>query len=135
MQTTHRPAANRQATLRASSLKSSFILLKRSLKTRWSRCQAWEIIPGCIPEFQFVRRRTIMTSKRMALNPGMRIGSYEVLGLLGKGGMGEVYRGRDTNLKREVAIKVLPEAFAQDQERVPRLQREAQILASLNDAH
>src|SRR5262245_447401 len=71
----------------------------------------------------------------MALKAGMKLGTYEVIELLGKGGMGEVYRARDTNLKREVAIKVLPEAFAKDTERVVRLQREAQLLASLNDVH
>jgi serine/threonine protein kinase len=71
----------------------------------------------------------------MALQAGMKIGAYEVLELLGKGGMGEVYRAHDTNLKRDVAIKVLPEAFTKDTERVARLQREAQLLASLNDVH
>ena len=71
----------------------------------------------------------------MALNAGMKLGAYEVIELLGKGGMGEVYRARDTNLKRDVAIKVLPETFAKDTERVARLQREAQVLASLNDVH
>jgi serine/threonine protein kinase/WD40 repeat protein len=71
----------------------------------------------------------------MALNAGMKVGAYEVIELLGKGGMGEVYRARDTHLKRDVAIKVLPEAFTKDTERVARLQREAQLLASLNDVH
>src|SRR5215475_200808 len=71
----------------------------------------------------------------MAVKAGMKLGTYEVIELLGKGGMGEVDRARDTNLKREVAIKVLPEAFAKDTERVVRLQREAPLLASLNDVH
>lgn len=61
-----------------------------------------------------------------------KIGQYEVLSLLGKGGMGEVYRARDTQLQRDVALKLLPEGFASDPERLARLQREAQILASLN---
>jgi serine/threonine-protein kinase len=60
------------------------------------------------------------------------VGIYEVLGPLGAGGMGEVYRARDTTLKREVALKVLPDAFAQDDERMARFTREAQLLASLN---
>jgi serine/threonine protein kinase len=68
----------------------------------------------------------------MALTIGSRLGSYEILTPLGAGGMGEVYRARDTKLKREVAIKVLPDAFASDAELVSRLQREAEVLASLN---
>jgi serine/threonine protein kinase len=68
----------------------------------------------------------------MALNPGTRFGSYEVVALIGAGGMGEVYRARDTRLKREVAIKVLPDAFANDTERLARFQREAELLATLN---
>jgi len=70
--------------------------------------------------------------ERDLLAPGTHLGSYEVLDPLGAGGMGEVYRARDTRLKREVAIKILPEAFASDAERVARLQREAEALASLN---
>ena len=68
----------------------------------------------------------------MALTPGTRIGTFEITGRLGSGGMGEVYRARDTSLGRDVAIKVLPEAFARDPARLARLEREAQLLASLN---
>jgi serine/threonine protein kinase len=68
----------------------------------------------------------------MGLTPGSRLGAYEIVGLIGAGGMGEVYRARDTNLKRSVAIKVLPEAFASEVERLARFQREAEVLASLN---
>src|ERR1700722_19965733 len=68
----------------------------------------------------------------MPLNVGDKLGHYEVLSLLGKGGMGEVYRARDAKLKRDVALKVLPEAFARDPERLARFQREAEVLASLN---
>lgn len=68
----------------------------------------------------------------MALTAGTRLGLYEITGMLGAGGMGEVYRARDTKLGREVAVKVLPEAFATDPERVARFKREAQVLASLN---
>ena len=68
----------------------------------------------------------------MTLAAGTRLGPYEVLCPLGAGGMGEVYRARDTKLNRDVALKVLPEAFARDPERMARFQREAQVLASLN---
>ena len=68
----------------------------------------------------------------MALAPGTRIGPYEVTALIGEGGMGEVYRARDVQLGRQVAIKVLPEPFAQDNERLARFEREAKTLAALN---
>ena len=68
----------------------------------------------------------------MKVNPGMRLGPYELGVALGAGGMGEVYRARDTKLGREAAIKVLPPAFAEDAERLARFRREAQILASLS---
>src|SRR6476659_6057748 len=68
----------------------------------------------------------------MALDPGTRLGPYEIVSAIGAGGMGEVYRATDTNLGRQVAIKVLPEVFAQDPERVARFEREAKTLASLN---
>src|SRR6266496_1748095 len=68
----------------------------------------------------------------MSITIGTQLGSHEIIGLLGKGGMGEVYRARDTKLKREVAIKVLPEEFSRDPERIGRFQREAEALAALN---
>src|SRR5262245_56868514 len=68
----------------------------------------------------------------MAITPGVRLGSYELTALLGKGGMGEVYRARDAKLKRDVAIKILPEEFSRDDDRVSRFQREAEVLAALN---
>ena len=68
----------------------------------------------------------------MALSPGKRLGPYEVTALIGVGGMGEVYRATDTNLKRVVALKVLPAAVAGDAERLARFQRKAEVLASLN---
>jgi Tol biopolymer transport system component len=68
----------------------------------------------------------------MALSVGARLGPYEIVAPLGAGGMGEVYRARDTKLGRDVALKILPDAFAQDRERLARFQREAQVLASLN---
>ena len=71
----------------------------------------------------------------MSLEVGSKIGAYEITGLLGTGGMGEVYRGRDTRLQREVAIKVLPGEFAHEPERLARFEREAQMLAALNHPH
>src|SRR6188508_1854547 len=71
-------------------------------------------------------------ASRMALSPGDRLGPYEILSALGAGGMGEVYRARDTKLDRDVAIKILPDLFAQDPERLIRFEREAKTLASLN---
>src|SRR5215470_10130019 len=68
----------------------------------------------------------------MAIEIGQQLGSYEITALLGKGGMGEVYRARDTKLKREVAIKILPDEFSRDASRLSRFQREAEVLASLN---
>src|SRR5579871_1901200 len=68
----------------------------------------------------------------MPLTSGSRVGPYEILAPLGAGGMGEVYKARDTKLNRDVAIKILPAAFAQDADRMARFQREAQVLASLN---
>jgi Tol biopolymer transport system component len=71
----------------------------------------------------------------MPLGTGARLGSYEIVAKLGEGGMGEVYRAKDTTLDREVAIKVLPESFAADADRVARFTREAKTLAALNHPH
>ena len=71
----------------------------------------------------------------MTIDAGARLGSYDIVGPLGAGGMGEVYRARDSKLKREVAIKVLPDTFADNSERVARLRREAEVLASLNHSN
>lgn len=71
----------------------------------------------------------------MSLAPGFRIGAYEVVALLGEGGMGQVYRARDSRLGRDVAIKILPEQFAADAERIARFEREAKTLAALNHPH
>jgi serine/threonine-protein kinase len=80
-----------------------------------------EGVPPCTP-----------WSNHMALMPGSRVGPYEILSAVGAGGMGEVYRARDTRLKRDVAMKVLPDVVAQDPDRLARFRREAQLLASLN---
>src|SRR5919198_1130319 len=69
------------------------------------------------------------------LAAGTRLGVYEVIAPIGAGGMGEVYRARDTRLKRDVALKALPEALATDPDRLARFQREAEVLASLNHPH
>src|ERR1700689_2034328 len=70
--------------------------------------------------------------RSMQLKSGDHLGSYEIISLLGKGGMGEVWRARDTTLKRDVALKVLPAAFLRDPDRMGRFQREAEVLASLD---
>jgi Tol biopolymer transport system component len=74
-------------------------------------------------------------SGQLTLSPGSRLGDYEVIALLGVGGMGEVYRATDTNLKRQVALKVLPASVAGDAERLTRFQLEAQVVAALNHPH
>ena len=68
----------------------------------------------------------------MPLQPGTTLGPYEVTAKIGEGGMGEVYRARDTKLDRDVALKVLPQAFTDDPDRLARFEREAKVLASLN---
>ncbi len=68
----------------------------------------------------------------MSLSPGSRVGGYDVISIIGRGGMGEVYRGRDSRLERDVALKVLPDAKYQTPSRVSRFEREARALASLN---
>ena len=71
----------------------------------------------------------------MSLTIGSRLGPYEILTLIGVGGMGEVYRATDTKLRREVAIKELPETLAADSDRIARFEREAKTLAALNQPH
>src|SRR5215831_15080886 len=71
----------------------------------------------------------------MSLAPGAKLGPYEIVAPLGAGGMGEVYRARDLRLQRDVAIKILPAEFAQQSDRVARFEREARLLASLNNPH
>src|SRR5579864_3435409 len=68
----------------------------------------------------------------MSLSPGEKIGPYEILAALGAGGMGEVYRARDTRLERDVAIKVLPQSFSSDADRLRRFEQEARAVAALN---
>ncbi len=68
----------------------------------------------------------------MSLNVGSRVGHYDVTALIGEGGMGQVYQATDTKLKRQVALKILPQAFTDDPDRLARFEREAKVLASLN---
>src|SRR5262245_4174282 len=82
------------------------------------------------PAFEVAARMT--ASMGAAVRVGTRLGSHEIVALIGAGGMGRVFKARDTKLKRDVAIKVLPDAFARDAERLARFQREAEMLASLN---
>jgi hypothetical protein len=82
------------------------------------------------PALEVVARSAARDGRRIL--PGQRIGSYEILSLLGTGGMGEVYRATDLRLGRRVAVKVLPDPLAQDPERIARFEREAKLLASLN---
>src|SRR5689334_11457247 len=94
--------------------------------------------PSCTARSSAARSRsrewwpTGYNPRSLALSAGTHLGPYEILSALGAGGMGEVYRATDTNLKRQVAIKVLPAAVATDPERLTRFQREAEILAALN---
>ena len=81
------------------------------------------------------RNGTRIIAQTLALSPGTRLGPYEVTIQIGVGGMGEVYRATDTNLKRSVAIKVLPASVAADAERLARFQREAEVLAALNHSN
>ncbi|HET7841815.1 MAG TPA: protein kinase, partial [Terriglobia bacterium] len=74
----------------------------------------------------------LQSFKQMGLNSGTKLGPYEVIASLGAGGMGEVYRARDAKLGRDVALKVLPEGFSADAQRMGRFEREAQVLASMN---
>ncbi len=71
-------------------------------------------------------------AKIVSLEPGRKLGVYIVVALIGEGGMGEVWQARDTTLDRDVALKVLPEAFTSDPDRLARFEREAKVLASLN---
>src|ERR1700680_2220799 len=71
----------------------------------------------------------------MALTSGTKLGPYEILAPLGVGGMGEVYRARDSKLRRDVALKVLPDEFARDPDRMASFRREAELLAALNHPH
>src|SRR5437870_4806897 len=84
------------------------------------------------PALAGLQPRHIIRMTHMPLASGTRLGAYEVVAPIGAGGMGEVYRARDTRLQRDVALKILPESFATDRDRLARFEREAQLLAALN---
>ena len=84
------------------------------------------------PSIMRLSSHTPHPKEPMALTVGDRLGHYDVSALIGEGGMGQVYQATDTKLNRQVALKILPEAFASDPDRLARFQREAQVLASLN---
>jgi len=90
---------------------------------------------GRFVESELARHPAIISRFQVPVAAGSRLGPYEVVSPLGAGGMGEVWRARDTKLNREVALKILPEAFALDADRLARFKREAQVLASLNHPH
>src|ERR1043166_6470472 len=124
---TARPAP--QAGTPASPSPDHFKKSRRSIPLHYHPPLRCSKPPAATPESPRARRARITW---MPLTPGITLGSYEILAPLGKGGMGEVYRARDTRLDREAAIKVLPVAFARDPERLARFEREAKALASLN---
>ena len=86
-------------------------------------------------ESSLARRLNAPIIRHLSLTPGTRLGVYEITAPIGEGGMGQVFRARDTKLDRDVAIKILPDAFAHDADRLARFQREAKTLASLNHPH
>src|SRR6516225_2289391 len=102
------------------------------MRAEWEKLSRWAASepPGEIPSASAALR--VDFARDWMLSPGTKLGPYEVVAALGAGGMGEVYRARDTKLNRDVALKVLPEEFARDAERMARFRREAQVLASLN---
>src|SRR5207249_7904014 len=77
----------------------------------------------------------VLSGDVVTIGVGSRLGSYEIVALLGAGGMGQVYRARDTRLERDVALKVLPDSVTHDPDRLARFRREAQVLAALNHPH
>ena len=115
----------------------------RAVKTSHSnvkpnRCSQRTPRPGRSPSARPLTcsfRRTLLIASSRQWPPERELGAYRILGPLDAGGMGEVYRALDTRLDREVAVKVLPRALAEDPERIVRLQREARLLAALNHPH
>src|SRR5688572_25095921 len=100
-------------------------LMDSSIVRPMSSTSAWCIGPGA----RLRKMRNRLISRSMSLRVGTALGAYEVVALEGVGGMGEVYRARDTKLRRDVALKVLPERFAADPHRLARFTREAHVLA------
>src|SRR5215831_17788614 len=122
------------------TLRAPVVVVPRTAQDRFSPVVYWEMSQGDAQVGRYSLVMRVLTNaalqssppSHLALNPGTRLGPYEITALLGVGGMGEVYRATDTNLKRQVAIKVLPASVAGDAGRLARFQREAEILAALN---
>src|SRR3989442_9058106 len=111
--------------LKQTLLRQAFKLNKRSLS----------LLPLSLLGIMQHKISLALVGFSMSLGVGTHLGSIEITALLGRGGMGVVYRARDMKLKRDVAIKILPEEFSCDPDRVSRFQREAEALASLNHPH
>ena len=118
----HRPQAGRAASQAPRGSSSPLCCISRPSR----------LILRHFHEAAGIRRLYLAEPQLVPLQAGARLGPYEILSLLGAGGMGEVYRARDTRLKRDVAVKVLPATFAGDPDRLARFQREAELLAVLN---
>ena len=123
-----RPFAERENYLREACVNDP--QLRREIESLLAHAPA-EVPPQAWAAAAAIR----LITKRTTLESGQRIGPYEIVSFLASGGMGEVYRARDTRLKREVALKILPESVAADGDRIARFEREAQLLASLNHPH
>ena len=128
------------------AVRSTSGVLRRSERRPTASFPVWDITGRVGFELTVARRARVegswtprlLTSRMqsvVALPAGTRVGVYEIAALIGEGGMGQVYRATDTNLKRQVAIKILPASVAADAERLARFQREAEVLASLNHPH
>ena len=104
-----------------------------ALHRKWHRCCRMRATPPASCRSRRSRSRRDVNPGTMLT--GRRIGVYQIQTLLGAGGMGEVYRARDTKLGRDVAFKILPRAFTADPDRLARFEREARVLASLNHPH
>ncbi len=120
-----RPAGERDAFL--ASVTGEDEVLRREVESLLT----WDAADGSVLD-RPPPTSTDHTQSHRVLAPGYRVGPYQIGGQLGVGAMGEVYRARDTNLNRDVALKVLPELFALDPDRLARFKREAQVLATLN---
>src|SRR5262245_3334478 len=123
-----RPPAEREAYLRGACANDQD--LYREIESLLANCPADDP-----PRAWAAAAAVHLITHPAALEPGQRVGPYEIVSFLAAGGMGEVYRARDTRLKRVVALKILPELVAADHERIARFEREAELLASLNHPH
>jgi len=121
------------AMMRPPEARAAF--LEDSCSDERVRREVWSLLDAASGATSFLENPAVAVLSSPAFMRGARLGNFEIIELVGRGGMGEVYRAHDLRLDRDVAIKVLPEAFARDQRRVARLRREAQMLAALNHAN